>query len=108
MAMGFQPVHCVLALIQAAGSVERAAIRLCRTTVSTGGRAATIEQQLSMLQMAVGPDDMLSAVRIVRRIVALEDAIGSYACSLEANIEANMRVTNGIPLGSTLLLPLPS
>jgi hypothetical protein len=34
---------------------------------------------------------------------ALEDAIGSHACSLEAN----MRVTNGIPLGSPLPLPLP-
>jgi senataxin len=34
---------------------------------------------------------------------ALEDAIGSHACSLEAN----MRVTNGTPLGSPLLLPLP-
>ena len=32
-----------------------------------------------------------------------EDAIGSHACSLEAN----MRVTNGIPLGSPLPLPLP-
>ena len=35
-------------------------------------------------------------------IFALEDAIGSHACSLEAN----MRVTNGSPLGSPLLLPL--
>jgi hypothetical protein len=32
----------------------------------------------------------------------LEDAIGSHACSLEANT----RVTNGIPLGSSLLLPV--
>jgi hypothetical protein len=31
------------------------------------------------------------------RKVTLEDAIGSHACSLEAN----MRVTNGIPLGSS-------
>jgi hypothetical protein len=31
---------------------------------------------------------------------ALEDAIGSHACS----IEANMRVTNGIPLGSPPLI----
>ena len=34
LAMGFPPVHCVLALIYAAGSVERAAIRLCRTVSS--------------------------------------------------------------------------
>jgi ATP-dependent RNA helicase DHX37/DHR1 len=32
----------------------------------------------------------------------LDDAIGSHACSLEANT----RVTNGIPLGSSLLLPV--
>jgi hypothetical protein len=41
-------------------------------------------------------------VRVFRQDFALEDAIGSHACS-----EANMRVTNGIPLGSPLLLPLP-
>jgi hypothetical protein len=35
---------------------------------------------------------------------SLKDAIGSHACSLEAN----MRVTNGILLGNPLLLPLPS
>jgi hypothetical protein len=40
-------------------------------------------------------------VRVFRQNVALEDAIGSHTCSLEAN----MRVTNGIPLGSPLLLP---
>jgi hypothetical protein len=33
----------------------------------------------------------------------LHGAIGSHACSLEAN----MRVTNGIPLGSPLHLPVP-
>jgi hypothetical protein len=35
---------------------------------------------------------------------ALEDAIGSYPCSLEAI--AIKRVTNSIPLRSPLLLPL--
>jgi hypothetical protein len=40
-------------------------------------------------------------VPIFRQKFALEDAIGSHACSLEAN----MCVTNGIPLGSPLLLP---
>jgi hypothetical protein len=38
--------------------------------------------------------------RLFRRNVAFEDAIGSHACSLEAS----MRVTNGIPLGSPLAL----
>jgi hypothetical protein len=37
-----------------------------------------------------------------RQKFTLEDAVGSHACSLEAN----MRVTNGIPLGSSLLLPV--
>jgi hypothetical protein len=42
-------------------------------------------------------------VRVFRHKFTLEDAIRSHACSLKAN----MRVTNGIPLGSPLLLPLP-
>jgi hypothetical protein len=41
-------------------------------------------------------------VRVFRQKFTLEDTIGSHACSLEAN----MRVTNGIPLGSSLLLPV--
>jgi hypothetical protein len=41
-------------------------------------------------------------VRVFRQNFTLEDAIGSHACSLEAN----MRVTNGIPFGSSLLLPV--
>jgi hypothetical protein len=36
-------------------------------------------------------------VRVFRQKFTLDDAIGSHACSLEANI----RVTNGIPLGSS-------
>jgi hypothetical protein len=41
-------------------------------------------------------------VRVFRQNLAPEDAIGSHACSLEAN----MRVSNGIPLGCTLPLPV--
>jgi hypothetical protein len=41
-------------------------------------------------------------VRVFRKKLTLEDAIGSHACSLEAS----MRVTNGIPLGCSLLLPV--
>jgi hypothetical protein len=41
-------------------------------------------------------------VRVFRQKFTLEDAIGSHACSLEANT----RVTNGIPLGCSLLLPV--
>jgi hypothetical protein len=40
-------------------------------------------------------------VRVFRQKFTLDDAIQSYACSLEAN----MRVTNGIPLGCPLFLP---
>ena len=50
------------------------------------------------MQLQVG------TVRVFRRDFALEDAIGSHACLLEANVH----VTNGIPLGSLLLLSLPS
>jgi hypothetical protein len=44
----------------------------------------------------------LGTVRVFRQKFTFEDAIGSHACSLEANT----RVTNGIPLGSSLLLPV--
>jgi hypothetical protein len=37
-----------------------------------------------------------------RQKFTLEDAIGSHACSLEANT----RVTNGISLGSSLFIPV--
>jgi hypothetical protein len=51
-----------------------------------------------------GPGAQYSCtVPVLRQNVALENAIGSHACSCKAN----MRVTNGIPLGSPLLLPLP-
>jgi hypothetical protein len=43
-------------------------------------------------------------VRVFRQKFTLEDAIGSHACLLEAN----MRVSNGIPLGNSLLLPVHS
>jgi hypothetical protein len=41
-------------------------------------------------------------VRVFRQKFTLEDAIGSHACSLEAK----RRVTNGIHLGCSLLLPV--
>jgi hypothetical protein len=45
--------------------------------------------------ISVGDD---GTVRVIRQEFTLEDAIGSHASSLEVNI----RVTNGIPLGSSL------
>jgi hypothetical protein len=44
----------------------------------------------------------VGTVRVFRQKFTLEDAIGSHARSLEANT----RVTNDIPLGSSLLLPV--
>ena len=42
--------------------------------------------------------ELYGTVRVFRKKIYLEDAIGSHACSLEAS----MRVTNGIPLGRPL------
>jgi hypothetical protein len=44
----------------------------------------------------VAKSNKAGTVHVFRHNFALEDAIGSHACSLEAN----MRATNGIPLGS--------
>jgi hypothetical protein len=41
-------------------------------------------------------------VRVFQQKFTLEDAIGSHACLLEANA----RVTNGIPLWCPLFLPV--
>jgi hypothetical protein len=45
------------------------------------------------------PDYFTGPVRVFRQKFTLEDTIGSHAF---APLEANMRVTNGIPLGSSL------
>jgi hypothetical protein len=45
-------------------------------------------------------DSTVGTLRVFRHNFALEDAIGSHACSLQAN----MRVTNSIPLGSPPLI----
>jgi hypothetical protein len=47
----------------------------------------------------------LGTVRVFQQKFTLEDAIGSHACSLEA---LPLRVTNGIPFKSPLLLPVSS
>jgi ABC-type multidrug transport system fused ATPase/permease subunit len=44
----------------------------------------------------------IGTVRVFRRNFALEDAIRSHACSLEVSL----RVTNVIPIGCSLLLPV--
>jgi hypothetical protein len=45
---------------------------------------------------------VVCAVRFFRQKIALENAIGSHACSLEAS----RRATNGTPLGCPLFLPV--
>jgi hypothetical protein len=44
------------------------------------------------------PPSHAGTVRVFQQEVTLEDAVGSYACSLEGI----RRVTNGIPLGGAL------
>jgi serine/threonine protein kinase len=60
-----------------------------------------IHRDLAARNVLVG-EKPEGTVRVFRQKFTLEDAIGSHACSLEANT----RVTNGIPLGSSLLLPV--
>jgi hypothetical protein len=80
-----------------------------------GQRLALEEVELAVCSAAAGLVDgcvcrlkdggleaSIRTVRVFRQKFTLEDAIGSHACSLEAN----MRVTNGIPLGSSILLPV--
>jgi hypothetical protein len=49
-----------------------------------------------------GTSSRQCTVRVFRQNFTIEDAIGSHACSLEANT----RVANSIPLGCSLLLPV--
>ncbi len=43
----------------------------------------------------------------LNRMFALEAAIGSHGCWLDANIEANTRVPNSMPLGCPYSYRLP-
>jgi hypothetical protein len=67
-----------------------------------GGFAAPVRCALLTMDSAVlglaALDCDCCTVRVFRLKFPLEDAIGSHACSLQAN----MRVTNDIPLGSSL------
>jgi hypothetical protein len=68
--------------------------------------AYTFAAHLSQCERPTGMERLNTWVRVsgarFRQKFTLEDAIGSHAWSLEAN----MRVTNGVPLGSSLLLPV--
>jgi hypothetical protein len=57
-------------------------------------------RRMSLKAAALGTSGVYGAR--FRQKFTLEDAIGSHACSLEANT----RVTNGIPIGSSPLLPV--
>jgi hypothetical protein len=56
---------------------------------------------MDLVDRILSPPPVGSGARF-RQKFTLENAIGSHACSLQANT----RVTNGIPLGSSLLLPV--
>jgi hypothetical protein len=65
-----------------------------------GARFLTMDSALGFASSALLPS--CCTVRVFRQKSTLDDAIGSHACSLQAN----MRVTNAIRLGSPLLLPV--
>jgi hypothetical protein len=72
-------------------------------------RASKFSKRISALGASKRVDELLVAaairrgtVRVFRQKFTREGSIGSHACSLEAN----MRVTNGIPLGCPLFLPV--
>jgi hypothetical protein len=75
-----------------------------------GGRAANHQLRHTMLHglkvsMLLVVEQLHVSTRTVGvfdRNLHFEDAIGSHACSLQAN----MRVNNGIPPGCSLLLPV--
>jgi hypothetical protein len=91
-------VNCVQTL------KAHAVIVLQLSQVKRGGQR--IQSQLCLADL--GGSEQLKrskaegTVRVFRQKFTLEDAIGSHACLLEANT----RVTNGIPLGSSLRLPV--
>jgi hypothetical protein len=76
--------------------------RISKTlTLAKGGATALIgvARHLSLLMVSTDGIGGRGTERVFRQNFALEDAIGSRTCSLQAN----MRLTKGIPLGSPLL-----
>jgi hypothetical protein len=79
----------------------------CAWTPDHEEPAAELHVVIALMTMGpVGISDLIGTVIAFRQKFTLVDAIGSHASSLEANIEANMRMTNGFPLGSSLLVPV--
>jgi hypothetical protein len=72
---------------------------LCTVATKVGAALTTLSFSNNT---KVGDWGALHGARF-RQKFTLADAIGSHSCSFEAN----MRVTNSIPLGSPPLLPLP-
>jgi hypothetical protein len=64
------------------------------------GRKTSTPQSKTKANTSASPGKSKGTARVFRLEFTLEDAIGSHACSLDAN----MRVTNGIPLGCPLFL----
>jgi hypothetical protein len=85
-------------------SVEGRMLKVTRTDRTHGWGQSLVLKAIRGGVVSL-PDDVAGysgTVRVFRQDFALEDAIRSHAYS----IEANMRVTNGIPLGISLLLPV--
>jgi tRNA A-37 threonylcarbamoyl transferase component Bud32 len=100
-------------LIANDGTTKLADFDVSKDTASRAyavGTVAVTTIAVTGLTLAYAPPEVLAharanaggTVRVFRKKSTLEGAIGSHACSREAN----MRVTNGIPLGSSLLLPV--
>jgi hypothetical protein len=105
-----EPSHMLCRAIQDAAFAFKISYRSAgchrRLLPSAVAEVCSVTDRLDQLVATLYPEmkDALNVgtVRVFRQKVTLEDAIGSHACSLEANT----RVTNGISLGSSLLLPV--
>ena len=90
------PTLCILGAQLTAGCH----CKCYRNTRNTQGLATNTS--LEYLYLGNNGITGYGTVRVFRHNFALKDAIGSHACLLEAN----MRVTNGISRGSSILLPV--
>ena len=85
-------------VIDPSGTPEQ--IRTLKTLNPTNNRSTILinltTYQQNLAGTTINPET--GTVCVFRQKIALDDAIGSHTCSLEVN----MRVANGIPLGSSL------
>jgi ankyrin repeat protein len=94
-------IGVVCALIEAKANLE-AYTKKKQSALWLAAEAGHLDVVEALCINGANVNHVAGTVHVFRQKFALEDAIGSHACSLEAN----MRVTNGIPLGGPLLLPV--